>query len=230
MNNIKITKTSSYLPKEIITNEYLEKKLNLEKGYIEKRSGIQERRYVKNETIEEIAIEVTKNMKLTQEEKDQIGIVIVATTTTNNLMPGIANHIQKTLNIEPCICLDILAGCSGFINAMDIAKLYIESGKVEKALIIGVDILSKYTNEKDVNTAILLSDGAGAVLLEKSNEEKEYMSYIVADGRNNEMLTCKSNQKIEMDGKEVYKYAVTVPTQNVKKLLDKSNEDISNIK
>ena len=230
MNSIRISKTSSYFPSRIITNESLEKQLKLEEGYIEKRTGIKERRYINNEKIEEVAFKSVKNMNITEKEKQKIGIIIVATTSTNSLIPGIANYIQKQLKIKPCICLDILAGCSGFINALDIAKLYIQTEKVEKALVIGVDILSNHTDTQDVSTAILLADGAGAILIEKSEEEKIYISNIVSDEKNNEILTCKVNENIRMDGKEIYKYAVTIPVENVKQLINKAEEDICNIK
>lgn len=230
MINAKITKTGSYVPPKTIINEKLESKLNLENGYIEKRTGIQERRYIENETIEQLAIEAVKNINLSEKEKQEIGLIIVATTSTNNLMPGIANYIQKELQIKPCICLDILAGCSGFINALDISKLYIENGRIEKAIVVGVDTLSKYTDKNDVGTSIILSDGAGAILLEKTNECKKYKSNIIADGQNNEILTCKSNKKIQMDGKKVYKYATTETVQNVKDLLEKDNINVRDVK
>ena len=107
-------------------------------------------------------------------------------------MPGIANYIQKNLALPPCICLDILSGCSGYINAFDIAKLYMDSGKIEKALIIGVDKLSDIIDKEDIGTAIVLSDGAGATLIGKDsdrNDKKIYMSNIEADGKQNDILT-----------------------------------------
>ena len=143
MNNIKILETGAYLPKIKTNNEKIEKKLNLEKGYIEKRTGIIERYYAE-ENIEELAINATKNLlEKNTRLRENIGLIIVATTSTNNLMPGISNIVQKKCMLNPCICLDILAGCSGFINAFDIAKMYIDSEQIEKALIIGVDKLSR---------------------------------------------------------------------------------------
>ena len=109
-----------------------------------------------------------------------LGLIIVATTSSKNLMPGIANEVQKSLKIKSCISLDILAGCSGFINSFDIARLYLESGKVEKALVIGVDLLSKTIDKEDLGTAAVLSDGAGGILIEKAKENKKYFSNIKA--------------------------------------------------
>ena len=206
MNYIKITDCAYYLPKRKVLNSEIEKKLNLEEEYILKRTGIEERYYAENETIENLAIEVTKKIEKNLED---LGLIIVATTSSNNLMPGIANIVQKELNLKNCICLDILAGCSGFINAMDIAKLYIETGKIKKALVIGVDLLSNVINKNDIATVAVLSDGAGAVLLEQTKEHKRYYSNIEAEADKKDILFYKEHKTLYMNGKEVYKYAVT---------------------
>lgn len=248
MKNIEIISSGSYLPKLEINNQQLEEKLKLEEGYIEKRTGIEKRYYAKEETIEEMAKKAVQNLleKLEIQSKSsnsnelddsklkeiiqQIGLIIVATTTPNYLMPGIANKIQKELQIKNAICLDILAGCSGYINALDIARMYLATEKVEKALVIGVDKLSEYTEKQDVGTSIILSDGAGALLLSTTTKEKVYMSNIKAEIDEDEILTCKVNEKIKMNGKEIYKYAVTNTVKNINELLDKSNEKLENIK
>lgn len=248
MKNIEIINSGSYLPKLEVNNQQLEKELKLEEGYIEKRTGIEKRYYAKEETIEEMAKKAVQNLleKLEIQSKSsnsnelddsklkeiiqKIGLIIVATTTPNYLMPGIANKIQKELQIKNAICLDILAGCSGYINAVDIARMYLATEKVEKALVIGVDKLSEYTEKQDVGTSIILSDGAGALLLSTTNKEKVYMSNIKAEIDEDEILTCKVNEKIKMNGKEIYKYAVTNTVKNINELLDKSNEKLENIK
>ena len=229
MKSIKIIKTGSYLPNTKITDKELEEKLNLEKGYIKKRTGIETRYYAKEEKIEDMARKAVLDLLKKGEIKD-IDLIITSTTTTNNLMPGISNYIQEELNIENAITLDILAGCSGYINALDVARLYILAGISKKALVVGVDILSKYVDEKDIATAVVLSDGAGAILLEETIEEKMYFSQIEGNIDKNKILTCKSDEKIQMKGKEVYKYAVTKTVENIKELLEKSNENIENIK
>ena len=248
MRNIEIISSGSYLPKIEVNNQQLEKELKLEEGYIEKRTGIEKRYYAKEETIEEMAKKAVQNLleKLEIQSKSsnsnelddsklkeiiqQIGLIIVATTTPNYLMPGIANKIQKELQIKNAICLDILAGCSGYINALDIVRMYLATEKVEKALVIGVDKLSEYTEKQDVGTSIILSDGAGALLLSTTTKEKVYMSNIKAEIDEDEILTCKVNEKIKMNGKEIYKYAVTNTVKNINELLDKSNEKLENIK
>lgn len=228
MNYIKIIDGKSYLPQNEISNEEIESEFKLKKDFIKSRTGIEKRYYAKDEKIEDMAVNAVVQMNA--EKLEDIGLIIVATTSSNNAMPGISNYIQKKLKIEKCICLDIFAGCSGFINAFDIAKLYIETGKIEKALVVGVDKLSSTIDKDDIGTMAVLSDGAGAILIEKSDIKKEYVSNIKAEIDEKNILNYKIGEKIQMNGKEVYKYAVTNPVKNVKQLLQKSNEKIENIK
>ena len=232
MKQIKIIASGKYLPEKEIANKELEEKLNLDSDYIEKRTGIKVRYYAEKETIEELAIKATKDMfkKNKNEEKQTIDMIIVATITPENYMPGIANKIQKEFQIKECNAYDILAGCNGFITAFDIASTYIQTNRAKRILVVGVDILSKYTNPEDIGTAIILSDGAGAVLLEGTEEEKVYSSYITSIEDNNEILKCNRNEYIFMNGKEIYKYAVTEPVKHIKKLLEKTHTELEEIK
>lgn len=227
---MRLVASSSYLPEKIISNKEIAERLKINEEFIEKRTGIKQRYFAEDETIEEMAIKATKKLiEKTKINVQEIGLIIVATTSTNRLMPGISNYIQKELKIKCCICLDILSGCSGYINAVDIAQMYINSGKIEKAVVVGVDILSKYTDENDLGTAIILSDGAGATLFEASNNNL-YYSNVEAIADENDILICKSEGKIKMEGLSIYKYAVTETTRNVTQLLQQSGEILENIK
>ena len=228
MNYIKIIDGKSYLPQNKISNEEIENEFELKKDFIKSRTGIEKRYYAKDEKIEDMAVNAVLQMK--DEKINDIGLIIVATTSSNNAMPGISNYIQKKLKIEKCMCLDIFAGCGGFINAFDIAKLYIETGKIKKALVVGVDKLSSTIDKEDIGTMAVLSDGAGAVLIEKSDVQKDYVSNIESEIDEKNILNYEIGQKIQMNGKEVYKYAVTKPVENIKQLLQKSNEKIEDIK
>ena len=232
MKQIKIIASGKHLPEKRVENQELEKKFNLDSDYIEKRTGIKVRYYAEKETIEELEIKATKDMlkKNKNIDKQSIDMIIVATTTPENYMPGIANKIQKELQIKECNAYDILAGCNGFITAFDIASTYIQTNRAKRILVVGVDILSKYTNPEDIGTAIILSDGAGAVLLEGTEEEKIYSSYITSREDNNEILKCNKNEYIFMNGKEIYKYAVTEPVKHIKKLLEKTHTELEEIK
>lgn len=232
MKNIKIVAAGSYLPKNKVDNKTIANELKITEEFIYKRTGIKTRYYSENETIEEIAIKSVHNLieKNSQIDINKVDMIIVATTSTNLLMPGISYKIQEHFDIKNCICFDILAGCSGFINAIDIAKNYIAVEKVSRALIIGVDILSKFTDKSDLSTSIILSDGAGAVLLENTEIDKRYESIITSEGQKGNLLISESNENIKMDGKEIYKYAVTETVKSIKNLLKISNTDINEIK
>ena len=232
MKSIKIIKTGAYIPEIKKENIEIEKELNLEDGYIKKRTGIETRYYLKSAQDEiDMAKGLVRSM-LKGEEKD-IDLIITATTTPTYIMPGISNIIQKELGIKTCIAFDILAGCSGFINAIDVAKKYIEGSTAKKALVVGIEQLSKYVDKNDIGTSIILSDGAGAILIEGTAEEKKYCSKIETTIDEKEILKTYIEDgifKLEMDGKEVYKYAVTETVKNIEELLQKSNETLENIK
>lgn len=231
MNSIKIIANSSYLPSNKITNEFFNKKFNLDDEWIYKRTGIKNRYYTKEETIVDLAINVSKKLiEKLDIDIQKIGNIAVTSTSTNRIMPGISFEVQKALNIEKCMCLDVLAGCSGYINIFDIARKNIILEDCEYALIIGVEVLSSFLDFEDVTTSILLGDGAGATLIGRSDEYKKYFSKIESFGQDSSILTCHNNEKLYMNGKEIYKFAVTKTVENINELLKKSNESIENIK
>lgn len=219
MSNIQIISSGKYIPEIKITNEELEKKYQVEENYILKRTGIKQRYYT-NEEIEQLAIKASK--EALHNVKEKIDLIIVASISGRCQMPSISYELQKYFDIKNCMCMDILAGCAGFINALDIAKLYIDSGRANTALVVGVEKLSTHLDINDINTEILLADGAGAIVIKKSNDDKLYDSYIESKGQKGEILTCVNNEKIYMDGKEIYKYAVTDTVKNITKLLEKN--------
>lgn len=231
MNNLKILAHGIYLPNNKITNDKFNEKFNLEDGWIEQRTGIKNRYHVQDETLEDICIKAAKkaieNAKIDEAEID---LILVATTSSKKLMPGISFKVQSALQTKRCICLDILAGCSGYINVFDIARKYIALGEAKTALIIGAEVISKYLDFEDVNTSILLGDGAGATILQKTEEEKMYVSCLESEGDTAEILTCNNDEKLFMNGKSIYKYAVTRVPNNIKELLEKASVKMEEIK
>ncbi len=224
MNDIQIIASSSYLPEAQVSNQFFNKKFNLSEDWIKRRTGIETRYFAKDESIIELGVKVaTKLINENQIDKEIIDGIIVATTSTDRLMPGISFEIQKSLNIENCMCIDILAGCSGFINALDIARKYIALNELTRVLVIGIEKISDFLNFEDINTSIILGDGAGALLLASSKSKKMYCSNIKSFGKDNEILTCNSNEKLYMNGRNVYKFAVNKTTNNILETLDKAN-------
>lgn len=228
MKNIEIVGTGRYLPSRKIENWQLEQEEKLPKDYIYSRCGILTRYYVQEETIVEMAVraafDVIQKKKI---DSSNIEMILVASTSSKEQMPGISFQVQKALQIPSCICLDVSAGCSGYINALDIARLYVSAGIATNALIIGVDVLSTIT--KEPATKILLADGAGATLIQATNEPKEYASLLESNGIEGDILTYQVGNYIQMNGKEIYRYAVTKTTKNIEELLEKTQKTIQDI-
>lgn len=230
MNSIKILANGVYMPENKVENRYFNNKFNLDELWIYKRTGISTRYWAKDEKQVDMAIKAVENLVSNSNVNLQkIDLIVVASTKFEDSMPGISFEIQKKFDIQNCICMDLLAGCSGYINGIDIARKYIEVDEIESALVIGVEKLSKYINEEDISTAILLGDGAGATLLGKA-VNKKYAKNIESIGKDGNILTCKENEKIYMDGKKVYKFAIEKVTKNINDLLEREKMNISEIK
>ncbi|MBE5805998.1 MAG: ketoacyl-ACP synthase III [Clostridiales bacterium] len=237
MNSIKIIANGVYLPDNEISNEALNEIYNLENNWIYKRTGIKKRWYETGNTIEKMAINAVENLinnnNLKIEElREKVGVIVVATTSSTKIMPGISNEVQKYLGIKECICLDISAGCSGYINALDIVRKYICLDNIDYGLVIGVEKLSEYVDKEDINTRIILGDGAGVTLVGKSTRKsKKYYQKITSTYENNEILVCDNQNKcINMNGKSIYKYATTYTVNNIKEILEQSKICIDDIK
>lgn len=230
MNSIKILANGVYMPENKVENRYFNNKFNLDELWIYKRTGIRTRYWAKDEKQVDMAIKAVENLVSNSNVNLQkIDLIVVASTKFEDSMPGISFEIQKKFDIQNCICMDLLAGCSGYINGIDIARKYIEVDEIESVLVIGVEKLSKYINEDDISTAILLGDGAGATLLGKA-VNKKYAKNIESIGKDGNILTCKENEKIYMDGKKVYKFAIEKVTKNINDLLEREKMNISEIK
>ncbi len=223
MNQIKILGTGIYLPKKKIENTYFNEKFSLDSSWIEKRTGAKQRFWVEEENASDMAIEATKDLLAkTEFDVQKIDTIIVASTTNEKMMPGIAFEVQKALDIKECFCMDISAGCSGYINAIDMIRSYIALGEIECGLVIGVETLSKYLDKDDISTSILLGDGAGATLIGKSKEEKIYAKNIQSIGQEGDILTCEAGKKLYMEGKKIYKFATSEVSQNIQELIIKA--------
>lgn len=231
MSSVKIIATGKYLPKEEIKSEDIEKENNLEDGYIYKRTGIKTRYYSLDETLEDLAINSVKDMirKNNNLNIQDVDMIVTSSTTYNNMMPSLSFRVQKYFNIKDCMCFDVLAGCSGYINALDIAQKYIATSSAKNVLVIGADILSKNIYH-DIKTQILFGDGAGCVLLKAIKEDKKYISNIKSFDDKNQILTCSMQHELFMNGKEVYKFATSKTVENISEIIEKSKEKIEDIK
>lgn len=240
--NSKIISIGHYLPKKIYDNKYLESIVETSNEWIVERTGIEERHIAEdNEYSSDLAYyasaEAIKNANI---DKNEVDAIIVATITPDNFFPSTATILQKKLGINnKCFAFDIQAACSGFVYALTIADSLIKNEKAKNILVVGTETLSKLVNWKDRNTCVLFGDGAGAVILQKTNEENKgiIFSNLHSDGEFYNILKTNgnigsykiNNPFIEMEGKEVFKYAVTKMFEGVKYALQQTNLSINDI-
>ena len=241
MVNSKIIGTGSYLPSKILTNFDLEKIVDTSDDWIVERTGIKERRIAdKSELTSDLALKASLNaIKNANIDKNDIELIIVATTTPDRTLPSTATILQGKLEIpETCSSFDIQAVCGGFIYALTIANSFIKSGQVKTVLVVGAETISRIVDWKDRNTCILFGDGAGAVVLQATNEDKGIISCdLHSDGKYLDILKSDSgvsmDQKvgfIYMEGREVFKLAIHKMVNSVIDNFKKANLDISSLK
>jgi len=244
-----ISGVGHYTPEQRLTNKDLEKTLETNDEWITSRTGIKERRILdKDKGASYMAVRAAKAvLEQANISAEEIDLIIVATTTPDMFFPSTASIVQNELKANNCWGFDLGAGCSGFIFALATASQFIETGRHKKILVIGSDKMSSILNYDDRNSCILFGDGAGAVLLEPSDEDglgiKDFMFHI--DGSGGKYLfmeaggslhpaTHKTVEKkmhyLSQDGKTIFKYAVTEMTNVSKKLMEKNNITHENIK
>ncbi|MGG7142601.1 beta-ketoacyl-ACP synthase III [Clostridium nigeriense] len=247
MKGVKLLGFGHYCPENIVTNKDLETIVETTDDWIIKRTGIKERKISTGEGTVELAYKAALNaLKNSNCSKDDIDLIIVATTSPDKLMPSTACSIQGLLGCKNAAAFDIAAACSGFVYSLIVASSLIKSTDKKRALIIGSEVLSKIVDWSDRSTCVLFGDGAGAAVLELCEEEDSIISTCFsADGNLGEKSLVAAELKlntpfaqdnsiekryVEMKGGEVFKFAVSVLPEMVKELLSKSNEDIDNIK
>jgi 3-oxoacyl-[acyl-carrier-protein] synthase-3 len=220
----RIIGTGSHLPEKIVTNHDLEKIMDTSDQWIRERTGICERRIAgEGETTTTLAEEACrKAIEAADVDPAEIDLFILGTTSPDLIFPSSACLIQKNLGLPDCAAMDVNAACSGFMYALSIADKYIRCGDARNALVCGSETISKMTNWSKRDTAVLFADGAGAVVLEASEEPGVLSTHIHANGHHADLLKTvegvsrgfgdmsKNDGKpqIEMKGNEVFKVAV----------------------
>ena len=234
-----ISGCGSYVPKKILTNKDLSKKLDTSDEWIKSRTGIRQRfisdkKQLNSDLGYEAAKKALKNAKI---KTSDIDLIIVATSTPDHTFPSTATKIQAKLGIKKGFAFDIQAACSGFIYAMSIADNYILNNQASNALVIGSEIFSRILDWNDRSTCILFGDGAGAIVLSKKKKNSGIISTeLYSDGRFYDLLYVNggvaSNQKagqIKMKGREVFRHAVKKLSDCIKYSLKKNKLKKDNI-
>ena len=234
----RILGTGSYLPVQVRTNADLERMVETSDEWIVSRTGIRERRIAApDENVSTMAFEAAKHaLEMSGLDKDEIGLIVVTTTSATHAFPSAACQVQNMLGIKGCAAFDVAAACAGFTYALSIADQYVKNGAVKHALVIGSDTLSRTLDPQDRGTVILFGDGAGAVVLGASDEAGILSTHIHADGRYGELLTLPNRQRytddqayLTMAGNEVFKVAVTELAHIVDESLAANNLERSDL-
>ncbi|WP_148932878.1 ketoacyl-ACP synthase III [Paenibacillus methanolicus] len=230
-----MTAFGSYVPERILTNADLEAMVDTNDEWIVQRTGIRERRIAADDQFcSDLCFAAVRDMQARYgTELSDVDFILVATTTPDTFFPSMSARVQAEFGIAACGTADIQAACAGFVSALQLANGLLLTGVHRKILVIGAETLSKATDYEDRSTCILFGDGAGAALLERSDEGALLGSYVSTSGDRNANLYRSSlsasidgkpiatNGKIVQNGREVYKWAVTNVPKGVSALLER---------
>jgi len=239
----RITGTGGFLPEKVLSNHDLEEMVDTSDEWIVDRTGIRKRHIAADdETTCDLAEQAARRaMSAAGKEAHDIDLVIVATTTPDQVFPSTACLLQQRLGIHGCAAFDVQAVCTGFVYALGIADKFVRTGSARCALIVGAETLSRIVDWTDRDTCVLFGDGAGAVIVEASSEPGIISSHLHADGKYGSLLQVPAGVSsglaqladtgafIEMRGNEVFKMAVTTLGRIVDETLDHNGMNKSDI-
>ena len=231
----RIAGTGSYLPEKVLTNHDLESMVETSDQWITERTGIKKRHIVADdETTTDLAYQAAiKAIEAAGIENKDIDLIIVATTTPTRIFPSTASLLQEKLGITSgCPAFDIQAVCTGFVYALTVADKFIKAGGIKNALVIGAESFSRIVDWTDRNTCVLFGDGAGAVVLQASEQPGILSTHIHSDGSYNELLQVPTGPGsavtsdaayVDMQGNEVFKVAVRTLSSIADETLETNN-------
>ncbi len=224
----KITGWGKYVPERVLTNADLETMVDTTEEWIVARSGIHERRLAaEGETTSQMAVQAARQA-LQQADLDarQLDLIIVATSSPDHLTPPVSSQIQTALGAEGVGAFTLVTGCTGFVYGLSTAQQFIGNGACQNVLVIGAELISRWVNWKDRTTCILFGDGAGAVVLQASDDPSGLLSFeLGSDGSKGELLIVPAGgvamppsletvrqdlHYVRMNGREVFKFATRI--------------------
>lgn len=247
MVRTRVIATAATAPEQIVTNEDLSKIVDTSDEWISQRTGIKERRISSGENTSDMASKVAKSLlEKADVSPDSIDLIIVASVTPDYGTPSVACMVQKEIGAVNAVAFDIAAACSGFMFALSIADKYIKMGVYENAIVIGGETLSKIVDWKDRSTCVLFGDGAGGAYVEKSQDAGIVCEDIGSDGSLYHILTSSytapsnafndvpggiaPNYYVNMDGREVFKFATKNVIKSMKKVMEEQGVSQEEIK
>ena len=190
MTSSRIAGTGGYLPERILSNSELEEMVDTSDDWIQDRSGIKQRHIAADgEKTSGMATAAAKEAILAAGiDASDIDLIVVATTTPDRVFPSVACGVQRNLGIKTIPAFDVHAACSGFVFALDVANRFILTGGASRVLVIGAEIYSRILDWTDRSTCVLFGDGAGAIVLEATDEPGIISTHIHSDGAHEELL------------------------------------------
>ena len=248
MHRVRIIGTGSYLPEKVLTNFDLEKMVDTSDEWIRTRTGIQERHIATpEEAASDLVIKAAQNaIEMAGIETSTIDMIIIGTITPDTPFPSTGCWVSAALGLKGIPAFDVSAACSGFLYALIVADGLVRSGFAKRVLVSGVELMTKITNWDDRGTCVLFGDGAGAAIVELSDDDSGILaSYWGADGTLGDLLIQKAGgsrmppthetvdknlHTVQMKGNEVFKHAVKTMALAAGKVLEEANvkpEDIS---
>ena len=236
-----ITAVGGYVPDYVLSNEILETMVDTNDEWITARTGIKERRILKDKDkgTSFLAIQAAKDLlKKNNTDPKEIDMIVMATATPDMPVAVTGSYVATQIGAENAFSYDLMAACSSFLFGMSVAAKYIESGRYKKVLLIGADKMSSIIDYKDRTTCIIFGDGAGAALFEPNYEGLGVQDELLrTDGSGRESLkidaggsllpasaeTVENNQHVVFqDGKTVFKFAVTRMADVSEKILERN--------
>lgn len=246
MYTSRIIDTGSYLPEQIISNDDLAGIVDTSDEWIRSRTGIKERRISSGENTSEISTKAALQIiERAGVDPLDIELLIVGTCTADYSVPSAACMVQKAIGAKNATAFDLTAACSGFMYGLSVADKYIRSGVCENALVIGAEVLSKILDWSDRSTCVLFGDGAAGAYLEKTKEAGIICEEIGSDGASYEALTAghmpaanafndikpmTGFDTVQMDGREIFKFATKKVSTSIQELLEKAGIAAEDIK
>lgn len=231
--------TGAYAPEKVITNKDLEKLVETSDEWITERTGIKERRMAaEGENTSDMAVKAAiRALEMANTRAEDLDMIIVGTISADMPLPSCAAFVQHKLGAKKAFAFDVAAACAGSLYAMSVADQFIRSGTVKRALVIGVELLTRLIDWDDRNTVVLFGDAAGAMILGPSDDPNRGIlsTHLHTDGGTADILCIPGGgskhpqskevleqklHKVHMNGREVYKFAVRALPDAVMEALD----------
>jgi len=247
MKYARITGWGKYAPEKVLTNQDLERMVDTNDEWIVTRTGIRERHIAaKGETTSDISVKAAQQaLERAGVSPEELDLIIVATSSPDYLLPPVSSLVQHKLGAKNAGAFALAAGCTGFVYGLSAAHQFLATGTCQKALVIGAEIISVAVDWTDRNTCVLFGDGAGAVVLEATDQPTGPLAYVLgSDGKDADALIVpgmgtahpldqavldEGLNYVRMNGRKIFRFATRVMVDSVKEVVARSGvpwEDI----